>query len=203
MRWFKHMTASSNDEFIVWVEEEYGLAGYARWFKLIELVAAQTTKSQRMVVYPIPQWCSFLKAKRKLALSFLLALSNRNKIIMELNGNILGIEICNLMKFHDEYTRKSGHTTDKSPDTIRTKNIEEEVEADNYKKDGASPPRAMNLFSLSDQIGVPRAVLGRQIKISGQSKCAAVLGQMLAEEVADPVPYFISATAKKKNRLAV
>ena len=42
MRWFKHMTDASDDEFVAAVESRFGLEGYARWWKLLEAVAKQT-----------------------------------------------------------------------------------------------------------------------------------------------------------------
>lgn len=87
-----------------------------------------------------------------------------------------------------------------------------ETQATNHKpvtnnqlktKEEASPPPEVNLFTLADQLGVPRSVLGKQIKIGGQSTCASALGQMLAQQVADPVPYFVAATTPKKRGVVV
>jgi len=45
MKWFKHYTDSSDDEFIAGLEEKFGLIGYARWWKLLETIAkAKWTK---------------------------------------------------------------------------------------------------------------------------------------------------------------
>jgi hypothetical protein len=47
LKWFKHYTCSSDDEFIAGLEEEFGLEGYARWWKLLEAIAKQMDKTDR------------------------------------------------------------------------------------------------------------------------------------------------------------
>lgn len=40
MKWFKHMSDASNDDKIMRLEEEFGLVGYAAYFKILELCAS-------------------------------------------------------------------------------------------------------------------------------------------------------------------
>ena len=39
MKWFKHMSATSDDDKISELEDEYGLEGYAVFFKTLEMIA--------------------------------------------------------------------------------------------------------------------------------------------------------------------
>lgn len=41
MKWFKHFSDASSDEFMVELEELFGLEGVARWWKLLESVSAK------------------------------------------------------------------------------------------------------------------------------------------------------------------
>jgi len=39
MKWFKHFTDASDDDFLQTIEDIFGLEGYARWWKLLEVIA--------------------------------------------------------------------------------------------------------------------------------------------------------------------
>ena len=72
MRWFKHMAEASTDRFIVELESEFGLPGYARWFKLIETIAFQMKKpGQCSATLRWDTWCSVLRGKPKTIEKFL------------------------------------------------------------------------------------------------------------------------------------
>lgn len=114
MKWFKHFTDASDDEFIAGLENKFGLAGYARLWKLLEAVGAQFKKDGRPVAaYPWPVWQAKLKGKRKKLETFLVHLENKHRINQKLTGNILEIKIPKLLQIRDEYSKKSGHTPDK------------------------------------------------------------------------------------------
>lgn len=119
MRWFKHMTDASDDEFLVQLESEFGLEGYARWWKLLEAVASHMDGTKRTsAAYPWSKWCLILRAKREKLGRFLEHLANQHRINLKQTGDILEISVPKLLKFRDEYSRKSGHSPDKvAPDT--------------------------------------------------------------------------------------
>ncbi len=106
MRWFKHMVGASRDAFVVDLEARFGLEGYARWFKLLEVIAEQCRpeRGEWSVTYPNTVWCALLKCKPKVLLSFLEHSRNQSKINWKQNGNISEIEICNMQKIKDNHT---------------------------------------------------------------------------------------------------
>ena len=117
MKWFKHFTDASDDEFIAELEERFGLEGYARWWKLLEVVGAQFKQGGLPIAaYPWPIWQAKLRGKRNKLETFLVHLENNLRINQKLTGNILEIKIPKLLEIKDEYSRKSGHT----PDTLRS-----------------------------------------------------------------------------------
>lgn len=134
MKWFRHMTDASEDEFVVELESLFGLEGYARWFKLLEVIARQMDQSSKCsVAYPWSKWQTFLKGKRKKLETFLEHSQNKQKIFLKQNGNILEISCPKLLKLRDEYSRKSGHTPDTCPDIVAPEvEVEVEVHKDNY-----------------------------------------------------------------------
>lgn len=141
MRWFKHMTDASDDEFMVLLEAQFGLEGYARWWKLLESVAVQMDKTNKCsVVYSWVKWQTILKGKRNKLETFLKQLENESRIITKQTGNVLEIKIPKLLKYRDEYSKKSGQEKDKDSPSVRRKiqNTETETDIPPYREAGLS-----------------------------------------------------------------
>ena len=127
MRWFKHYTDASDDEFIAGLEDRFGLDGYARWWKLLEIVGAQFKKDGAPIAaYPWFVWQTKLKGKRKKLETFLNYLEKKCKIKQKQTGNILEIEIPKMLEIRDEYTRKSGQATEK----VRSKDVKGDIDTE-------------------------------------------------------------------------
>lgn len=120
MKWFKHMTNASDDTFIAGLEETFGLEGYARWWKLLEAVAAQMKKGGRpAAAYPWVKWQTLLRGKRNKLETFLERLRNESRINTHQTGNVLEIEVPNLLKFLDEYSTRVGTDSGATRDPVR------------------------------------------------------------------------------------
>jgi hypothetical protein len=132
MKWFKHHSDASDDEFIAGLEEEFGLEGYARWWKLLEAIALQMDETDRCSVeYPIQKWLRILKAKRKKLDSFLVYSENKLKINTKQTGNILEIEVPKLVEIRDNYSKNLQATSKKLASKeveVRSKNKNKEKE---------------------------------------------------------------------------
>ncbi len=132
MKWFKHMSDSSDDSFIEDLEEIFGLEGYARWWKLLEVIAKKMDKTNDCSAsHTWVKWQSLLKGKKNKLILFLEHCQNEHKIKLEQNGNILKITCPKLLKLRDEHTRKSGVAReevapDLDPDLDTDKDIEED-----------------------------------------------------------------------------
>jgi hypothetical protein len=107
MRWFKHLTDSWHDEKIAAIVAEHGLEIYGFWWRLLEIVAKQMDKSCRTNCnYSVKVWGKFAGISPKKFQKFCQILEE-NKLIISKNGHkSLEINIPNLLKFRDEYTRK-------------------------------------------------------------------------------------------------
>jgi hypothetical protein len=118
VKWFKHLTDCQNSESLSYLLSLEGFAGYGRWFRLLEIVAARMDKTDLChAEYPIGKWCSLLGLKQKKLISFLELTENELKTKVKRSGNIIRIEIPNLLKMRDEYTARSGD----DPDECREK----------------------------------------------------------------------------------
>lgn len=140
MKWLKHMADASDDEFMEELEEKFGLEGYARWWKTLEIIAKAMDKNPAFpgAVHTVDKWCQFLKCKRKVLLSFLEHSGNKSKMKWKQNDNIITIEIPNILKLRDEYYRKSGHAPEHSAP-------EAEADTEERLKTTPLPPEPENL----------------------------------------------------------
>ncbi|MBK8202637.1 MAG: hypothetical protein IPK68_10090 [Bdellovibrionales bacterium] len=77
MIWFKHLTnSSSHNQLISRVEDMFGLEGYARTYKVIEVIVSQMTTKDSVpsIEYPVWKWCEILGCKSKNLNTFLMYL---------------------------------------------------------------------------------------------------------------------------------
>lgn len=122
------MSLASNDEFLDEVIENFGLEGYARWWLILETIAAQMDGSNKCsVTYSWSKWQKILHGKRKKLLPFLEQLAaisvtnqeqtqnvsgtnperpgNEPKMFLKQNGNTLEIGCPKLLILRDNYTK--------------------------------------------------------------------------------------------------
>lgn len=138
MKWFKHDTDCDRSEGLSYLIDQEGFAGYGRWFRLLEIVAEKMDSSNRChAEYSVKKWCSLLGLKPKTLRAFFELTQNKLKTNVvgydnELKTNseptdnelrmksefselIIKIEIPNLLKKRDDYSKKSGQNSDKLP----------------------------------------------------------------------------------------
>jgi hypothetical protein len=134
MKWFKHMSNSSTGgQFIAALEDEFGLEGYARYFKLLEIVALKAENGSCFsATYPAEKWRTFLKAKQNKLVSFLVYLEKQQQINLELNGNLITVEIPKMEALKDNHT--SGQTKKLRSDLALEKEKEKELDKEEEKK---------------------------------------------------------------------
>lgn len=156
------MTDASDDESLVALEAEFGLVGYARWWKILEIIARQMKAKTDVpsVTYSWAKWESYLLAKRKLLVSYLLASQKLGLINFEANGELVRISAPKLLKYRDEYARKSGHKSGQAPvqapdgvgvtetETENRENLLSEVTSDGEKFSTDSVPYRLSLLLL-------------------------------------------------------
>lgn len=128
MKWFRHQTTASDDEFIAALEDAFGDSGYAWWWRTLERIGQNMDGSEKCCAeYPIDRWMGFLRIKRKGKLIEFLEfcrnfggnspenLEKFPKLSYEISGNILKIGCHKLLELRDEYSKKSGQTPEKIP----------------------------------------------------------------------------------------
>lgn len=185
MRWFKHFSNASDDDFLEELEEQFGLEGYARWWKLLEIIAKEMDKTEKCYsVHSWTKWQTFLKGKRNKLETFLVAIELRGKIKLEVNGNILKIICPKLLELRDEYSRKSGDTMDNTPDSVAVKKQKQKAEADRETKAEAPlPPNPTDAQPTAVTAPLathsPPALPGEKINLNDFAACCACLLALL------------------------
>ncbi|MCK5606146.1 hypothetical protein KAR91_29880 [Candidatus Pacearchaeota archaeon] len=106
MKWFKHDADAFLSEGVDALIDAEGFAGYGRWNRVLEIVAFKMDDTNRChAEYSIQKWCRLLGLKQKKLISFLELTENQLKTKVVYSENIIRIEIPNLLKKRDNYTK--------------------------------------------------------------------------------------------------
>ncbi len=145
MRWLKHMTATRRDEKIAAYMDDCGkdaIEGYGFWWLLLEVIAEQMTKDDMKcsATYSLPQWSHHLYSHHHRVGKYLGKLEGNGLVTLEKHEGKITVTIPNLLKYRDEYTRKSGQVSGQPPDNIPPRtDTEAETDREQNKRSTASP----------------------------------------------------------------
>jgi hypothetical protein len=135
MRWFKHMSASWNDEKIaslVGNGGETGLALYGAYWRIVEIVASQIKADTPgcAVSYTVRRWSQLLLTRKSHLCSVLTRLQKEGLLVVEgdlkQDRNVL-VRVPNLLKYMNEHKKKSEVTPKQTP---RKSSLERELEGE-------------------------------------------------------------------------
>lgn len=138
MRWLKHMTATRKDEKVAALIHKAGHDGYGLWWMVLETVAASMDKGSTKcsLKYPVSKWATELQLLPQHVCRKLVALHVAGLLELRKDGDAIELTIPNLLKYRDEYARKSGHT----PDSVRSKIQRQNTDTDTDTDTPSSPP---------------------------------------------------------------
>lgn len=126
MRWFKHLTDAADDEKLADILTEYGPEGYGVWWLLVEVIGKQMDSTDRCEAsYSLEHWARKLYVSKKKTSSFLTVFSEKKLLSLSYDnesstGKII-VNIPNMLKFRDEYSKKSGQGKEKGTDNDGSK----------------------------------------------------------------------------------
>jgi len=143
MKWFKHMTNSHNDEILSELIDEFGPAGYGVWWIILEVIATHMDDTDRTSAkYSIKKWSNFCGISPKKFQKIVEFLKNRGRILVKKEENYLILDVPNLLKYRDDYSRKRKKSTDKvrtnsgqTPDKVQKKSVECPAQEEEVDKD--------------------------------------------------------------------
>jgi len=107
MKWFKHYSDASQDEKLVALEAEFGLEGYARYWKILEIIASQmgADNGKCSVTYPTKLWCRYLTVRTKILDRYLLHSENLSLMFSVTENDLLTISVPKLLEIRDNHSR--------------------------------------------------------------------------------------------------
>lgn len=154
------MTASANDEKLArLLDRKNGLALYGAFWRVQEIVAAQIPSGSLncSVTYSVTRWSLLMSVRGSHVRHYLGQLYENGLLTVQWNDNEITVTSPNLLKYRDEYARKSGHPPDKLP--ARTElELELEGELENKKKALSRGKREVSKESLEIYSAYPRKV---------------------------------------------
>jgi hypothetical protein len=149
MRWLKHLAAAHDDRAICSLLEEFGPAGYGIYWLVLEECAAIIEKNSTAVpsiAHSELKWshlchCSvrtfrkWAKRASELGLISCTSIAELVQFSSRTRANRLQIDVPKLLKYRDEYSKKSGHTPDS-----RYTYTDREAKASLIQKEKHTPP---------------------------------------------------------------
>jgi len=153
MRWLKHLTSARHDEALAELLDEHGAEGYGVWWIILEMIGRQMDNTNKCSArYSIKKWAKSCQVSPKKFQKVVSFLSKLEKLLIKKcqnNSNFLIIECPNLLKYRDEYSKKSGQAPDKlrtksgvTPEQIQKQKTEEERKKEKklpFQPDSAKP----------------------------------------------------------------
>jgi hypothetical protein len=154
MRWLKHLTNAHNDPAISAIIEEFGLAGYGAYWLILEHLAVGVEKDSEAIpsaTHSVGKWshicfCStrffrkFAQSATELKLIECRTQAELKQFSSRTQAVLLQIDVPKLLKYRDEWSRRSGVTTEQSSSA---KNSSAKLSSENIKPPqtpSASPP---------------------------------------------------------------
>lgn len=136
MRWFKHLSQASEDEKLSEILELHGTDGYGMYWLILEKIAflMERGSDRTKARYSVKKWAKFCGKSPKVFRKFLKTFQELSLFSVEIcqkNSDFLIIDCPNLLKYRDEYTKKSGQSPDNVPsDSGQTPDQETETETE-------------------------------------------------------------------------
>jgi len=160
MRWIKHMTTAGEDVKISALIDQHGAEAYGIYWLLLEAIGLSLEKDSTAfsLSYSEVKWsqklrCSVRKLRSvvqsmtDLRLIECESLTNLQSIDDQTRTKVLTIAVPKLLKYRDEYSKKSRQTPAQDTDTDTHTEVDTDIEKDS---DDASPPKP-KLVSISDR----------------------------------------------------
>ena len=122
MKWIKHQTGTRRDEKIARLMAAGGkdaMAAYGLYWMVQEIIADQMEGPEPAcsVCYPVSVWSQLLVTRGSLVFSTLSTLAVTGLVTVTREGDDIRVTNRKLLKYRDEYSRKSGH----APENVRTR----------------------------------------------------------------------------------
>jgi hypothetical protein len=130
MRWFKHISNAHQDEKMARLVSELGLEGYGFYWLILETVAGQIEagSDRTDLDYPIAFWRKITGFSPKKLRKFAEFCSEIEIFSAKFSENSLTIDIPNILKYRDEWSKKKGRNSGVTTEQLRSKDTDTDTE---------------------------------------------------------------------------
>lgn len=118
MRWVKHMAMAHADSEVDAVLEEFGAVAYGVYWLIVEEIASaiEPGRDAPEAIRSVQKWANICRVQPRVFRKIIARLAVHLMIVSGTDDKRLRIIVPNLLKYRDEYSRKSGH----SPEQTKT-----------------------------------------------------------------------------------
>jgi hypothetical protein len=143
MRWVKHLTMAHADKAMAVVLEEFGAEAYGVFWLMIEDIAAPMEKGKfdPSAIHSIVKWSQICHCSARVLRSIAKRLEEKRLIVVESVENRWQITVPNILKYKDEYAKKSGHNQEQDRDINRDRDTDTDTEEKPTAIGGENPPQ--------------------------------------------------------------
>lgn len=152
MRWLKHLSMAHADQQVALLLEEHGPEPYGAWWLIIEHIAAPMERDRMTpeATHSEQSWAGIIHVSRKNVRRIFQILEKSRLITTSTIDGRIRIEVRNILKYKDEYSKKSGQTTASSPETPPTQThtdteTEQRSTHTGVRVSGVRPPKVADL----------------------------------------------------------
>jgi hypothetical protein len=142
MRWFKHLTQSHEDERLCALRDLMGQEGYGMWWSILERIAAnmEGQNPPTSLEFSAKNWAKFLGVSVGKFSKFIEILQKTLLMSVEVSGQSVKLNCPNLLKYKDEYSKKSGHNAQRCPESVRTLSAQSQSQSQSQSQNKKRPP---------------------------------------------------------------
>ena len=125
VKYIKHMTTSCDDEKMQALRDRHGLAGYGAYWVIVEKVASQIRRESFSTKLTLSwkKWGYLLDLRPSLVRKTMESLSDLGLILLENGKEVATVDIPNILKYADEYTKRLGIYQDNVPTEVTTLSV--------------------------------------------------------------------------------
>lgn len=130
MRWVKHMTHANTDEKMALLIAELGLEGYGFYWLVLETVARQIEagSEKTSVEYPVSFWRKITGFSPKKLRVFAEFCTEFKIFSAKIVGNAMVVDIPNILKYRDEWSKKKAKNSGETPESLRSKDTDTDTD---------------------------------------------------------------------------
>jgi hypothetical protein len=194
VRWVKHLTTAHKDPEVDALLERFGATAYGVYWLIVEEIASamEPGRDAPEAIRSVQKWAHICRVQPRVFRKIIARLAVHLMIVSETDDKRLKIIVPNILKYRDEYSRKSGHAPDPTKTQTGADAKEElagaQTEEQNATRIPAQTSQSASPFeSIAVSDPVSRSLAGRSGLRKATSVPSDVIRALDRSELADDV----------------